>query len=75
MEITNLGKVLLIIGGMIVLAGLVMLILGKTGFIGKLPGDILIQKGNFTFYFPLVTFLIVSLLFTVILNMIIRVFK
>ena len=75
MELANLGKILLIIGGMIVLAGLVILIFGKTGFIGKLPGDILIQKGNFTFYFPLVTFLILSIVLTIIVNVIIRLFK
>ena len=75
MELTNLGKILLIIGGMIVLAGLVILVFGKTGFMGKLPGDILIQKGNFTFYFPLVTFLILSIVLTIVVNLIIRLFK
>ena len=75
MELANLGKILLIIGGMIVLAGLVILIFGKTGFIGKLPGDIFIQKGNFTFYFPLVTFLILSIVLTIVVNVLIRLFK
>ena len=75
MELANLGKILLIIGGMIVLAGLVILIFGKTGFMGKLPGDILIQKGNFTFYFPLVTFLILSIVLTIVVNILIRLFK
>ena len=43
MGLANLGKILLVIGGIIVLAGLITFILGKTGFMGKLPGDILIQ--------------------------------
>ena len=75
MELANLGKILLVIGGMIVLAGIVTLILGKTGFMGKLPGDILIQKGNFTFYFPLVTFLILSIVLTIVVNIVIRLFE
>jgi hypothetical protein len=75
MELANLGKILLVVGGIVVLAGLVALILGKTGFMGKLPGDILIQKGNFTFYFPLVTFLILSIVLTIVVNILIRLFK
>ncbi|MFC1930110.1 DUF2905 domain-containing protein [Chloroflexota bacterium] len=68
MELANLGKVLLVIGGIIVLAGLVTLILGKTGFIGKLAGNILIQRGDFTFYFPIATFLILSVILTIFVN-------
>jgi len=75
MELANLGKILLIIGGIIVLAGLVTFILGKTGFMGRLPGDILIQKGSFTFYFPLVTFLILSIVLTIVVNVVIRLLK
>ena len=75
MELANLGKILLVIGGMIVLAGLVTFIWGKTGFMGKLPGDILIQKGNFTFYFPLVAFLVLSIVLTIVVNVVIRLFK
>ena len=75
MELANLGKILLVIGGIIVLAGLAVLVFGKMGLIGKLPGDILIQKGNFTFYFPLVTFLILSIVLTIVVNVLIRLFK
>ena len=75
MELANLGKILLIIGGLIVLTGLVLLAFGKIGLIGKLPGDILIQKGNFTIYFPLVTFLIISIVLTIVVNIAMKLFK
>ena len=75
MELINLGKILLVIGGIIILAGLAILVFGKIGFTGKLPGDIFIQKGNFTFYFPLVTFLILSIVLTIVVNIVIRLFK
>lgn len=75
MELANIGKMLLVGGGILAFAGLVVILIGKTGFIGKLPGDIFIQKGNFSFYFPLATFLILSLVLTVVVNIIIRLLK
>jgi len=51
MELANLGKILLIIGGLIVLTGLVLLAFGKIGLIGKLPGDLLIQRAILPFIF------------------------
>jgi hypothetical protein len=74
-EFANTGKILLIIGGVIVLAGLVTLILGKTGFMGKLPGDIVIEKGNFTIHFPILIFLILSVVVTIVANVFMRLFR
>lgn len=71
----KLGKMLLIIGGIIALSGLVVLLLGKVGFIGKLPGDILIHRDNVTLYFPIVSFLLLSLILTIVLNIIFRFLK
>ncbi len=55
-----IGKILILIG--LVLAGLGALFLvgEKLGWIGRLPGDIVIRRGNATFYFPLATCLLVS---------------
>jgi hypothetical protein len=75
MELATIGKMLLIGGGIITFVGLIIILVGKTGFIGKLPGDILIQKGDFTFYFPLVTLLIISVVLTIIINIVLRLFK
>jgi membrane protein implicated in regulation of membrane protease activity len=66
----QLGKILLIAGGIIILLGLLLIFGQHIPFFGKLPGDIEIRKDNFTFYFPLVTFLILSVILTIILNVI-----
>lgn len=63
----SLGKMLLIMGiGLFIIGGI--LVVGEKFGLGKLPGDIFIQKGNFTFFFPIVSSLIISLLLTLILN-------
>ncbi len=68
----GIGKILLIIGGVIVILGLLLLFSNHIPFLGKLPGDIMIKKDNVTFYFPIVTFIIISIILTVIVNVIIR---
>lgn len=61
------GRLLLIGGGLIAFAGLLFLIFGRLG-LGRLPGDILIQRENFTFYFPLATLIIISIVLTLLVN-------
>ena len=63
----SFGKIFITIGIVLLLIGGVLLIGEKFG-LGKLPGDIFIQKGNFTFFFPIVSSLIISLLLTLLLN-------
>ena len=63
----SLGKTILIMGIVLLLVGGILIIGEKFG-LGKLPGDIFIQKGNFTFFFPIVSTLLISLLLTLILN-------
>lgn len=65
-EIQHLGKVFIVFGVIIIVIGGLLLLSGKLPWIGRLPGDILIQKKNFTFYFPLATSIILSLLLTLI---------
>ncbi len=65
----TLGKMLLVVGVLIVLMGLIFIFLGRLG-LGRLPGDIIVEKGNFVFYFPLVTCVVIS----IILSFLIRVF-
>lgn len=66
----EIGKLLFIIGGFIVLLGLLMVLAQYIPFIGKLPGDIVIKKDGFSLYFPIVTFLLLSIVLTVIVNLI-----
>lgn len=60
------GRTIIFIGLALVLAGFLVVLLGKFSHLGRLPGDIFIKKGNFTFYFPLATCILLSLIFSVI---------
>jgi hypothetical protein len=64
-----MGK-LLVVGGLII-AGIGMLVLLGVP-VGRLPGDITVRRGNFTFYFPLVTSIIASILLTLLLALLRR---
>lgn len=62
----ELGKTLIVLGGVIALVGVLFTLGGKIPWLGRLPGDILIQRDNFSFYFPLVTCLLVSALLSLL---------
>jgi len=67
----ELGKLLLIIGAMLLVVGLVFMLLGRTNLpIGRLPGDIIYRGKNTTFYFPLATSILLSLVLSVLLYVI-----
>ena len=57
----ELGKLLIVAGGLLVCVGALFLLGGKLPWLGRLPGDLLIQRGNFSFYFPLATSVLVSI--------------
>jgi len=59
-----LGKLLILLGVFIILIGLLLMVGDKIPWVGKLPGDIVIKKEKFTFYFPLATCILISLLIT-----------
>lgn len=63
----ELAKTMILIGVVFVVTGLVILFFQKTNFPGKLPGDILIKREKFTFYFPLVTSIIISIIISLVL--------
>ena len=62
----DFGKILMLIGAVLLAAGAALYFLKGVPFFGKLPGDILVKKENFTFYFPLATSLLLSLLLTLL---------
>ncbi len=62
-----LGKSLIVIGIVLVVVGLLFSLGSKIPWLGRLPGDIYIQRGNFTFYFPLATSIVISLIITLVL--------
>ncbi|MCD6082834.1 DUF2905 domain-containing protein [Candidatus Aerophobetes bacterium] len=68
-ELSFMGKLLILAGVILVLMGMAFLWGNKIPFLGKLPGDIYIHRGNFTFYFPLSTCIVISLILTLILTL------
>ncbi len=66
-EFQQIGKLLIFAGIFIVILGIIFFFGDKIPFIGKLPGDIYVKKKNFTFYFPIVTSLLLSLLISLII--------
>lgn len=69
------GKYILIVGLFIVLAGILIYFFHDYfKWIGKLPGDIRIEKGNFHFYFPLATMIVISVIITIVVNIVKRLF-
>jgi len=68
----SLPKIFIITGIILIIIGLGFILVPKIPFLGKLPGDIYFKKGNFTFYFPIVSSIVVSIILTIILNLIFR---
>jgi hypothetical protein len=72
----DLGKLLVLLGGIIVIVGLALILLGRTNLpIGRLPGDIIYRGKNTTFYFPLATSIVVSVVLSVLLYVVGRIRK
>jgi len=70
-----LGKILIFFGFLLIIFGVIILVGGKISFFGKLPGDIYIKKENFTFYFPLASSFLISIILSLILTIIFKIFK
>jgi Protein of unknown function (DUF2905) len=65
--VTGLGKILIYLGVFLIVVGLIFSLSGKIPWLGHLPGDIYIQHERFTFYFPLATCLLISVIITLVL--------
>lgn len=70
MSQNEIAKLLILIGLLSITVGGVLIINQKIPFLGKLPGDIFYKKNNFTFYFPLMSSILISVLLTFIINFI-----
>lgn len=68
----NIGKIFVITGFIIIAIGALLILSGKISWFGRLPGDILIQKRNFTLYFPIATSIIISIVLTLIFWLLFR---
>ncbi len=69
MENPGLGKILLILGLLIAAAGAVMMIAPKIPWLGRLPGDIHLRGKNWSFHFPIVTSIVISIVLTILFNL------
>lgn len=67
----EIGKIMIVSGAVLIAVGGVLLLIGRLPA-GMLPGDILIQRKNFTFFFPVVTSIVVSVVLTLIINLFFR---
>lgn len=63
------GKMLILLGILIIAIGFLLLIGEKIPWVGRLPGDIIIRKKNFTFYFPLATSILISIILTLLFTL------
>lgn len=66
---SDLARVVIVIGAVIVVLGILMLALSRIPWMGRLPGDIFIHRGPWRIFIPIVTMLIISLLLTLLLNL------
>ncbi len=69
----DIGRILLVLGVLLALAGGVILLLGKVPGIGRLPGDITIQGNGFSCFFPIATSILLSIVLTIVLNVVFRI--
>ena len=65
--INDIARMLVVFGLLIALVGVVLLLVGRVPWLGRLPGDIHVQRGGWTFYFPLATSLLLSVVLTLVL--------
>lgn len=66
-ELGAFGKILISLGILMIIIGGLFIIGGKLPFVGRLPGDIVVQKKNFGFYFLITTCIIISIMFSLIM--------
>jgi hypothetical protein len=65
----EIGKILVVFGAVIVLLGLVLWSGFGAGWLGRLPGDIRVERGHSAFYFPIVTCIIISIVISLLLSL------
>ncbi|MEX2430960.1 MAG: DUF2905 domain-containing protein [Dehalococcoidia bacterium] len=73
--IATLGRLLIVIAMVTLALGVVVLLLGRVPFIGRLPGDLTFRRDGLTVFFPFVTMILLSVLLTVVFNVVARWFR
>ena len=65
----ELGRVLIALGCLAVVLGVALVLVGRIPWLGRLPGDIVVRRGPVTFYFPLLTCVVLSVVLTIVVNL------
>jgi uncharacterized protein HemY len=68
----GLGRLLIVCGGILIIVGAAIVLLGKIPWLGRLPGDIYIERRNFTFFFPLTTSILISVILSLVVYLLSR---
>jgi len=71
----DLGKFVALAGAALLILGGLIWLMGKVPFLGNLPGDIRFQRGNVSCFFPLMTMILLSVLLTLVLNIVVRLLR
>jgi hypothetical protein len=74
-DFSDLGKFIALAGAALLILGGLLWLMGKVPLLGHLPGDIRLQRGNVSCFFPLTTMIIVSVLLSLVLNIVIRLLR
>ena len=72
MNVNEAARAIIILGAVLIALGVILPYVAKFNFFGKLPGDIRIKGDNFSFYFPIVTCIVLSVLLTLLANLFFR---
>jgi hypothetical protein len=75
MAYDQIGRLMIVVGAVIVALGLILFLLGRVIPLGKLPGDFTFTSGSFTCMVPLASMLLLSIILTVVLNIVLRLFN
>ncbi len=67
-----IGKLLIILGGVIVVVGVILTLARHIPYLGRLPGDLFIERGSFKIYFPITTSIVISIVLTILANLLLR---
>jgi DUF2905 family protein len=65
----DIGRAFIVAGVVLIVLGVILSLAGRLPWLGRLPGDIVVRRGGFTFYFPLATCLLLSLLLTLLFSL------
>jgi len=70
--VTDLGKALVLLGILLTVVGVLMLLASRVSWIGRLPGDVHVQRDNWSFYFPITTSIVISVVISLLLYLVRR---